>query len=198
MIYREPRRSSLTVVSASSRRRMKSSCTAVLLRRATRATMLWPWKTRRDRTRLILTSLYKVRQTVPGLCVNIVEPILKDHPIGHKNVVCQDRWSLVTGSVMLKCRSFCQKCMVFQDRWSLAVVSWDRFHCIQIQWIYYMYIRLYLRRKLSNQQSSTMDHLILRLTVLKHPSILRPAIILRPDIYLKKKCGLQFNTTFFW
>ncbi len=61
-----------------------------------------------------------------------VEPVLKDHPIGHKNVVCQDRWSLVTGSVILKCRS-CQKCVVFQDRWSLIpVVSQDRFHCILI------------------------------------------------------------------
>ena len=30
-----------------------------------------------------------------------VEPILKDHPlIGHKNVVCQDMWSPVTGTVI--------------------------------------------------------------------------------------------------
>ncbi len=59
-----------------------------------------------------------------------VEPVLKDHPIGQKNVVCQDRWSLVTGSVILKCKS-CRKCMVCQDRWSLmAVVSQDRFRCI--------------------------------------------------------------------
>ncbi len=59
-----------------------------------------------------------------------VEPILKDHPIGHKNLVCRDRWSLVTGSVVLKCRSFCQKYVVCQDRRSLmAVVSQDRFHC---------------------------------------------------------------------
>ena len=50
---------------------------------------------------------------------NTVEAVLKDHPIGHKNVVCQDRWSLLTGSVILKCRSFCPKCVVFQDRWSL-------------------------------------------------------------------------------
>ena len=28
-----------------------------------------------------------------------VEPVLKDCPIGHKNVVSQNRWSLVTGSV---------------------------------------------------------------------------------------------------
>ncbi len=45
-------------------------------------------------------------------------------------MVCQDRWSLVTGSVTLKCRSFCKKCVVFQDRWSfMAVESQDRFHC---------------------------------------------------------------------
>ncbi len=30
-----------------------------------------------------------------------VEPVLKDHPIVRRNVVCQDRWSLVTGSVTL-------------------------------------------------------------------------------------------------
>ena len=35
----------------------------------------------------------------------------------------------MTGSVLLKCRSFCQKSVVFQDRWSLmAVVSQDRFY----------------------------------------------------------------------
>ncbi len=49
---------------------------------------------------------------------------------GHKNVVSQDRWSVVTGSVMLKCRSFCREYIVFQDRWCLmAVVSEDRCHC---------------------------------------------------------------------
>ncbi len=59
-----------------------------------------------------------------------VEPALKDHPIGHKNVVCQERWSLVTGSVILKCRSSCWKCVVWQDRWFvMAVVSQDRLHC---------------------------------------------------------------------
>ena len=62
-----------------------------------------------------------------------VKPVLKDHPIGHKiTVVSQHRWPLVTGSVILKCRS-CQDCMVFQDRWSLiAVVFHDRFHCNNI------------------------------------------------------------------
>ncbi len=64
-----------------------------------------------------------------------VEPVLKDHPIGHKNVVYQDRWSLVTGSVVLK-GSFCHKFVVVKTgglswQWSLmAVVSQDRFHCI--------------------------------------------------------------------
>ncbi len=50
-----------------------------------------------------------------------VESVLRDHPIGHKNVVCQDKRSLVTGSVMLKCGSLCQKCVVCQDRWSLKI-----------------------------------------------------------------------------
>ena len=59
-----------------------------------------------------------------------VEPSLKDHPIGQKNVVSQDKWSLATGSVILKCRTFCQECVAFEDRWSLmGVVSQDRFHC---------------------------------------------------------------------
>ncbi len=61
---------------------------------------------------------------------NTVEPVLKDCPIGHKIMVSQDRWSLVTGSVAFKCRTFCQDYAVLQDRWSLmAVVSQDRFQC---------------------------------------------------------------------
>ncbi len=35
---------------------------------------------------------------------NTVEPILKDHTIGHKNMV-SNRWSLLTGSIALKCRT---------------------------------------------------------------------------------------------
>ncbi len=31
-----------------------------------------------------------------------VEPVLKDHPTGHENVVSQDRLALVTGAVILK------------------------------------------------------------------------------------------------
>ncbi len=60
-----------------------------------------------------------------------VEPILKNYPIGHKNMVSQDKWFLVTGSFTLKCRTFCQELVVLQDRWSLmAVVSQNRFHCM--------------------------------------------------------------------
>ncbi len=60
-----------------------------------------------------------------------VEPVLEDHPMGHKNVVSQDRWSLVTGLTTMKCMTLCQEYLVFQDRWSLmAVVFQDRFYCI--------------------------------------------------------------------
>ncbi len=62
---------------------------------------------------------------------HIVEPVLKDHPAGHKNMASQDRWSLVTGSITLKCGILGQGYVVLRDRWSLmAVVSQDRFYCI--------------------------------------------------------------------
>ncbi len=87
-----------------------------------------------------VTCIMDVVCPSPELCTSLsrvcypVEPVLKEHSIGHKNVVCQDRWCLImlmTGSVLLKYRSFCQKCVVCQDRWSLMpVVSQDRFHCI--------------------------------------------------------------------
>ncbi len=52
-----------------------------------------------------------------------VESLLKDHHIGHKNVGSQESWSLVTGSITLKCM-ICQVYLVLHDRWSLmAVVS---------------------------------------------------------------------------
>ena len=60
-----------------------------------------------------------------------VEPVLKDHPIGHKNMVSQDRWSLATDSFKLKYWTFCQNLMVLKDRWSLiAAVSQDSFTVI--------------------------------------------------------------------
>ncbi len=46
---------------------------------------------------------------LPLLTVYIVKPVLRDYPIGHKHMMSEDRWSLVTGSVILKCRSLCQK-----------------------------------------------------------------------------------------
>ncbi len=59
---------------------------------------------------------------------NTVEPVLKDNPIEHTNVVSQDSWPII-----LKCRTFCEEQVVFQDRWSLmAVFSQDRFHCIRV------------------------------------------------------------------
>ncbi len=62
-----------------------------------------------------------------------VKPALKDHPNGHKNMVSQDRWSLVTGSVTLKCGTFCKGYVVLQDRLSLmVVVSQERFHCTEV------------------------------------------------------------------
>ncbi len=63
-------------------------------------------------------------------CIKHSRTFLERPPHWPQNVVCKDRWSLVTGSVILKCRPFCQKYVVCQDRWSLrAVVSQERFHC---------------------------------------------------------------------
>ncbi len=60
----------------------------------------------------------------------VVEPVLKDYTMGHANVVSGDRWSLVAGSITLRCRTFRQKYVVFQCKWSfMPVVSQDRFHC---------------------------------------------------------------------
>ncbi len=42
---------------------------------------------------------------------------------------CQDGWSLITGTIVSKPRTFIQECMVFEDRWyHMEVVSQDRFH----------------------------------------------------------------------
>ncbi len=42
----------------------------------------------------------------------MVELVLKDHTIGHKSIVSQDKWSLMTGSISLKCGTFCQEYLV--------------------------------------------------------------------------------------
>ncbi len=61
----------------------------------------------------------------------------KTTPLPTKNVVSQGRWCVVTSSVTLKYRTFCQEYLVFQDRWSLiAVICQGRFHCN----IYYYYV----------------------------------------------------------
>ncbi len=58
---------------------------------------------------------------------------LEGHPIGHTNVVFEDRWSLRTDSITLKCWIFCQEYLGFQYRWSfMAVISQDRFHFIML------------------------------------------------------------------
>ncbi len=51
-----------------------------------------------------------------------VEAVLNDRPIGHENMLSPGRWSLVAGSVALKCGFFYQECLVLQDRWSLMAV----------------------------------------------------------------------------
>ncbi len=43
-----------------------------------------------------ITALWIVCESSCGQVRHTVEPVLKDHTIGHKNVVNQDRWSLVT------------------------------------------------------------------------------------------------------
>ncbi len=59
-----------------------------------------------------------------------MKPVLKDHSIGHKYAVSQDRWSLVTDSIILKCRTrFYLECVVFQDRTLKGVAFHDRFYC---------------------------------------------------------------------
>ncbi len=63
--------------------------------------------------------------TAKRQCIHYtVGSLLKDHPISHAIVVSQDSWSLVTGAISLKCRTFCQEYMVFQlqDRWSHVTV----------------------------------------------------------------------------
>ena len=51
-----------------------------------------------------------------------VEAALKDRPIAHTNMISQDRWSLVTGSVALKCGTFYQEYVIIQD---IGGLSWQ-------------------------------------------------------------------------
>ncbi len=53
-----------------------------------------------------------------------VETVLKGCPIGHENMVSQDRWFLVAGSVAFEIQGLPGIYVVLQDRWSLmALVS---------------------------------------------------------------------------
>ena len=59
-------------------------------------------------------------------CKSLLKPVLQDHPLLPKNGAPQDRWSLVTGSIVLnQIFSFCWNFVEsFQDQWSLiALVS---------------------------------------------------------------------------
>ncbi len=79
----------------------------------------WPWLEGGD-VSLKLTSESEDPDTV--------EPVLKDCYIGDKNKVSQDRWSLVTSSFTLKCKT-CQNVVVLPDRWSVvAVISQGKFN----------------------------------------------------------------------
>ncbi len=58
-----------------------------------------------------------------------VDPFLKDYPIGHKNVVFQDRSSLVRGLIILKFRHSARYMQSFKMGGLMEMVSQDRFHC---------------------------------------------------------------------
>ncbi len=86
---------------------------------------------------ILILSLFSTEKVYFSISINVkyishvfnpllstVEPMLEDHPIGHKNIVSQDRWSLVTGSFTLKC----PKLVALQDRWSLKTTGFTVFH----------------------------------------------------------------------
>ncbi len=50
------------------------------------------------------TSIFKSAQ-IFQYTLSTVELVLKEHHIGHTIVVSQDRWSLMTCSIILKCRT---------------------------------------------------------------------------------------------
>ncbi len=90
----------------------------------------WSGSTLSSHWRSIGVTLYLLGKTrlklqVASLVLTYtVESALKDYPIGHKNMVFQDRWSLVTGSVALKCRLSARSMWSFKTgglswQWSL-------------------------------------------------------------------------------
>ncbi len=74
---------------------------------------------------VILGTIFLQRSYIPGgwyLKIHVdslyCKSVLKDCLIDHQNMVSQDRWSLVTGLITLKYRTFCQTVVLLQDRWS--------------------------------------------------------------------------------
>ncbi len=56
-------------------------------------------------------------------------------------MVCQNWWPLVTGSIALKCGSFCQEYVVLHNKWSLmAVEVSEQISLYQIYLFLYQYI----------------------------------------------------------
>ena len=97
---------------------------------------LYGWQRGKDRDWEIRNQI-RSSLLLTQSAANTVKLVLKDCPIGHKNVVSQDMWSWVVGSIWLNCRDLLLENVVLQDWWSLiAVVSQGRFHCINdILWV---------------------------------------------------------------
>ena len=51
-------------------------------------------------------AIYEINNYFFSTSRYTVEPVLKNHPIGHTNVVSQSRWALMRGSVTVKCTIF--------------------------------------------------------------------------------------------
>ncbi len=61
-------------------------------------------------TALVLHVLKAVHYPLSRGCTE--EPVLKDCPIGYKNMVSHGKWSLAPGSIALRCKTVCLECMV--------------------------------------------------------------------------------------
>ncbi len=62
-----------------------------------------------------------------------VKPMMRDHPTGQQKVVLWDRWSLITGSYVLKCRTMLlQQWSLIRSQSLIALVSHHRFHSIDL------------------------------------------------------------------
>ncbi len=86
------------------------------------------------------------------------EPVLKDHPIGHENVVSQDKWSLVTGSATLKCVTFCQEYLVSQDKfYCIKVIS--RYNCCKnkLIFVYLVFFRVCKHVQITPHKNLAID-----------------------------------------